>query len=204
MAGAGLVDPAADHELLDPIAEVGRCDPGAVATQKQRGFRRQVVKERSGFRQETIKPGGRAFAHRHHPAFAALALAHRQCPAVRIVIAEVQPGHFRPADARGIKQFQHRPVPQPEGIGRIGHGQHPRDLLAIEGLGQPSGLLARQIQIGSRIGRNHPGSTQPGKKPPHTTKTRPLRIDGQRPPATDRGSKNRKRKARKNELAVAP
>ena len=34
VAGAGFYDAAALHEFLDPVAEVGRCEAGAVAAQE--------------------------------------------------------------------------------------------------------------------------------------------------------------------------
>jgi len=69
VAGAGFVDSAVFHELLDPVAEVGRRDPRAVAAEEEGGFLRQVVEKRAGFGEEAVEPGGGALADGQHPAF---------------------------------------------------------------------------------------------------------------------------------------
>ena len=51
VAGAGLVDPATDHEFFDPVAEVVGSDAGAVTTEEESGFLGQMVEERAGLHQ---------------------------------------------------------------------------------------------------------------------------------------------------------
>ena len=51
VAGAGLVDPATDHEFFDPVAEVVGSDAGAVAAEEESGFLGQMLEKRSGLHQ---------------------------------------------------------------------------------------------------------------------------------------------------------
>ena len=117
------------QEALDPGAEVGRGDAGAVAAEEQRGFLRQVVEERAGLGEVAVEPGGGAFADGQQPAFAVLALAHEQGAGGGIVVAVVEVGHFGAADAGGVEEFEDGAVAQAEGVGGVGDGEQAVDFL---------------------------------------------------------------------------
>lgn len=63
----------------------------------------------------------------------------------------------RCGECRWHRQLQNRPIPQPEGIGWIRDGEDPIDFLNAKGLGKLARLLARQIKIGRRVGKDATG-----------------------------------------------
>ena len=184
MAGAGFVDATASHELFDPVAKVAGGDAGAVAAEEQRGFAGQMGEMRAGIGQKALHPCGGTRADGQHPAFAAFATAHGERAAVRIVVAEVEVGHFGAADAGGVEEFEHRTVAQAKGIGDVGQGEETRDFALIKGFWQLADVFARQVEVGSGVGRDGAIAAHRGEKPTHAAEASDLGVDAERPVPT--------------------
>jgi hypothetical protein len=108
MAGTGFVDAAAFEEFFDPVAKVGGTEARAVTAEEECGFPGQVVEKGAGLGEEAVEPCGGALADGEHPAFAVLALANDQSAGGGIVVAVIEVGHFRAADAGGVNGVRPR------------------------------------------------------------------------------------------------
>ena len=152
------------------MAEVGGSESFTVAGEEESGFLRQVVEERAGFGEEAVEPGGGALADWQHAVLAVLAFALDQGSGVGIIVAVIEIGHFGAPDAGGVEELQNCTVAQAEGVGGVGDGQQEPDFLPAEVFRKWAGLLARQVEIGGRIGGDDTGAAEPGEEAPDTTK----------------------------------
>ena len=180
MAGAGFVDAAAFEELFDPVAEVGGSESFAVAGEEEGGFLRQVVDEWARLGEEAVEPGGGALADGQHAVLAVLALADEEGAGVGIVVAVVELGHFAPANAGGVEEFEDGAVAQAEGIGGVGDGEKALDFVFVEGFGQAAGLFAREVEIGGGVGGDAAGSAEPGEEAADATESSKLGVGDER------------------------
>ena len=129
-----------------------------------------MVEEWAGLAKEAIEPSGGAFADGQHPALAVLALSDDEGAGGGLIVAVIEVGHFSAPDAGGVKEFEHGAVAQAEGIGRVGDGEQALDFIRGEGFRKVAGLFARQIEIGSGIGRDNTGAAEPGKEAADTAR----------------------------------
>ena len=152
VASTGFVDATAPHELLDPIAQIDRGDPGAVAAEEHRSLAREVVETRTGIAQITAEPGGGSLADGKHPAFSSLATADVEGLVAWIEIAEVEVGEFGPTNTGGVEKLQDRTVSQAKGICGIGNREKETDFLGAEGLRQKACLFPGKVEVCGWIG----------------------------------------------------
>ena len=183
VAGAGLVDAALDHEFLEPVAKRAGGDARAVAAEEQRGLSGQVGEVRTCIGQKTVEPGGGARANGQHPAFAALAPADGERLTVRIVVAEVEAGHFGAADAGGVEEFEDRAVAQAEAVAGVGRLKQKGEFGRRERFWKLARLFAGQVEVRRRVGRDDPVAAQPGEEPADAAQPCKLGVDRQRPAA---------------------
>ena len=99
---------------------------------------------------------------------------------VRIVVAGVELGQFAAANAGGVEEFQNRAVAQADGVGGIGQGEEAVEFLCAEGFGEAAGLLAREIEVGGRVGREGAAAAQPGEEAADGPEAGKLGVDCQR------------------------
>ena len=100
-----------------------------------------------------FKPGQGPVADGNQAAASAFAVTDVERPLDGLEVAPVEEGQFGAADAGGIEGFQDGPVAQAQNRGDIGLGQNQFGFGGGEDMGGQGPGLAREVQIGCRIGR---------------------------------------------------
>ena len=162
----GCVDHLAHHALVHPPAS---------RAQKHGRPRCLVLQHRPPpFQPAFQRPSG-GCPERHHPLLVSLS-GHLQRTVGEGDVAAVQRHQFGHANPRGIQQFQHRVVPQSDGVTprvvAVGDQTIRRLVQQAFGLGLVQDLRQvlrdlRRHQRGRRVGRNHPMLMGPEEEPPH-------------------------------------
>ena len=179
MARAGLADAGFFQLFGHPVSQIGRAEAAAVSGKEHGGFRWQKVKQRAGLGQVTVQPPRGTLADGEQAAVAVFTLAHEQGEGGGIEVALVELGHFAAADAGGVEEFEDGAVAQAEGIVGVRKGEQTVDFLRREGFGKAASLLARQVEIGCRVGGNHSGAAKPGEEAPHASEPGEMGVDHQ-------------------------
>jgi len=182
MAGTALFKPSASHPARDHAREDIRVKRPAVARQKERGCPHVDKEAPPHLAHVALHPQGRARPQRGDAVFVPLALAHRDGAALRVHVGAFQAAEFAAAQARRVKDFKHRSVPQAQRIGNVGHGHELRDFPRRESRHRQTLFRPGQFQLGSRVVQNHVLSRQPPEPVSKHPDPLPLRGPGE-PPA---------------------
>ena len=179
MATAGLREAGVPHRFFDPVAHVVGIQTQAVAGQEQRGFHRADFEQRATGFQVAFDPEEGLRTERNESVFAAFASAHEHDFPRLIDVGDVEVDEFSAAQASAVKGFQDRAVAHAERIGYVGHGKDCGHFVGRQSAGQGAGLLAREFEIGSGIGREMVFAAEPGKEVLHDAEPGALRAHGE-------------------------
>jgi hypothetical protein len=177
VTGTGFVDTAASEELFDPVAEVGWGDAGAITTEKERSFVRNMVEQGARFTKKYAKPGCGSVTYGKHTKFSAFAATDGKSVCAGIIIADVELAELGATDAGGVEKFEHGAVTQAEGVGGIGQGEQLGDFFRCKGLGEGAGLFAGEVEVGGGVGGNEVLAAEPGEEAADAAKAGDLSVD---------------------------